>query len=435
MGSRSGGGAPRRPWRQALGGLLTVCALGVGLASAGDSGAQASSVTPVVAFGASPTLGWPNPTTLVGPVVAMARTPDGKGYWLLGADGGVFSFGDARFFGSAAVGGSGPVAGNLPPPMSPSPFTAMAPTPDGQGYWLVDSVGDVGAFGDAGFYGSMQQVPGFGLRGPVVAIEPTPDGKGYWLAGADGGVFSFGDARFFGSVPGLPRSLRPSSPVVALVATPDGQGYWEATAAGDVYSFGDAPFFGSLGRVHLAAPIVAMVPTPDGKGYWLAGADGGVFSFGDARFFGSLGAAPPSRRTPVVAMASSAGGAGYWLATSGRTLPPAALPAVLDRCNFPESGPAIEPATIVLACGDGNAFLGHLDWSTWTVTEAQGSGLFFHNTCQPDCADGTFVASPATVTLSDPVLTGAGFEFSVLEYQSPGSGFSPPPGLIPTNAG
>ena len=37
------------------------------------------------------------------PVVAMASTPDGAGYWLMGADGGVFTYGDAGFFGSAGA--------------------------------------------------------------------------------------------------------------------------------------------------------------------------------------------------------------------------------------------------------------------------------------------------------------------------------------------
>ncbi len=31
----------------------------------------------------------------------MAATPDGHGYWLVAADGGVFAFGDAAFAGSA----------------------------------------------------------------------------------------------------------------------------------------------------------------------------------------------------------------------------------------------------------------------------------------------------------------------------------------------
>ena len=30
-----------------------------------------------------------------------ATTPDGKGYWLVASDGGIFSFGDAPFHGSA----------------------------------------------------------------------------------------------------------------------------------------------------------------------------------------------------------------------------------------------------------------------------------------------------------------------------------------------
>jgi hypothetical protein len=35
----------------------------------------------------------------------MAATADGRGYWMVGSDGGVFSFGDAPFFGS--LGGKG----------------------------------------------------------------------------------------------------------------------------------------------------------------------------------------------------------------------------------------------------------------------------------------------------------------------------------------
>ena len=34
------------------------------------------------------------------PIVGMATTSDGKGYWLVASDGGIFSYGDAKFFGS-----------------------------------------------------------------------------------------------------------------------------------------------------------------------------------------------------------------------------------------------------------------------------------------------------------------------------------------------
>lgn len=36
------------------------------------------------------------------PVVGMAPNPDGRGYWLVAADGGIFTFGDAPFLGTWA---------------------------------------------------------------------------------------------------------------------------------------------------------------------------------------------------------------------------------------------------------------------------------------------------------------------------------------------
>ena len=75
-------------------------------------------------------------------------------------------------------------------------------TPGGRGYWMAKPDGGVFTFGDAGFYGS---AAGVHLDAPVVAMAATPTGHGYWLAAADGGVFSFGDAGFYGSAAGPPR--------------------------------------------------------------------------------------------------------------------------------------------------------------------------------------------------------------------------------------
>jgi len=33
----------------------------------------------------------------------MAATPDGRGYWLVASDGGIFSYGDAPFLGSTGA--------------------------------------------------------------------------------------------------------------------------------------------------------------------------------------------------------------------------------------------------------------------------------------------------------------------------------------------
>jgi hypothetical protein len=183
----------------------------------------------------------------------------------------------------------------------------MAATPDGGGYWLTASDGGVFSFGDAKFYGS---TGGIHLDRPIVGMAATPDGGGYWLTASDGGVFSFGDAKFYGSTGGIHLDR----PIVGMAATPDGGGYWLTASDGGVFSFGDAKFYGSTGGIHLDQPIVGMAATPDGGGYWLTASDGGVFSFGDAKFYGSAGGAPLVR--PMVGIAADRATVGYWLVAS-----------------------------------------------------------------------------------------------------------------------
>ncbi|MDA8398949.1 MAG: hypothetical protein M0008_02700, partial [Actinomycetota bacterium] len=69
--------------------------------------------------------------------------------------------------------------------------------------------GGVFSFGNAKFYGSMGAKP---LNAPIVGIASTPDGAGYWEVASDGGVFSFGNAKFYGSMGAKPLN----KPVVAL---------------------------------------------------------------------------------------------------------------------------------------------------------------------------------------------------------------------------
>ena len=79
------------------------------------------------------------------------------------------------------------------------PVVGMAATPDGRGYWLVASDGGIFAFGDAGFYGSTGNIV---LARPVVGMASASRGQGYWLVASDGGIFAFGDAPFYGSAAG-----------------------------------------------------------------------------------------------------------------------------------------------------------------------------------------------------------------------------------------
>jgi hypothetical protein len=59
------------------------------------------------------------------------------------------------------------------------------------------------------------------------------------------------------------------------------------------------------------------------------------------------------------------------------------------------------PASMLLACADGNASLTGLHWASWRGT-AQATGTFRVNDCTPSCATGGFHRFPAQVTLADP---------------------------------
>ena len=178
----------------------------------------------------------------------------------------------------------------------------MASTPDGRGYWLVASDGGIFSFGDAFFYGSTGSLR---LNQPVVGMSATPSGHGYWLVAADGGVFAFGDAGFLGSVPGV---LQPGQsldkPVVSIITASNGAGYFMVAADGGTFSFGSAPFFGSLGGLPLRHPIVAAASTYVGNGYWFTDDTGLVSNFGYAEYDGS---APSPLNRPIVGMAVGPG--------------------------------------------------------------------------------------------------------------------------------
>jgi hypothetical protein len=231
--------------------------------------------------------------------------PPTHGYWLVGSDGGIFTFGSANFYGST---------GNL---RLQRPVVGITPTHNKGGYWLVASDGGIFAFGNAGFYGS---IPGQGLHpagsglhpalnAPIVGMVPSADGGGYFMVASDGGVFAFGDARFEGSCPGIGGC---AGAAVAVAPDASGNGYWLVTQTGAVYAFGDAPAYGAPGAQ--AAPVTSAVRTADGNGYYVLLANGMVFSYGDAVPRG--GPSGVGGLDPASAIFTDAGGGGYWVATS-----------------------------------------------------------------------------------------------------------------------
>ena len=356
--------APTRLGRvpAALLGLVAVAVAALGASWLAAAPVSASPTPPppnsVVPFG----------TTAVGanavanpnaPIVGMAPTPDGGGYWLVASDGGVFSYGDARFFGS-----TGSLALN-------APIVGMAATHDGAGYWLVARDGGVFSYGDARFFGSAGSLA---LNAPVVGMAATHDGAGYWLVASDGGIFSYGDARFSGSA----GSLALNAPVVGMAPAPGGNGYWLVARDGGIFSYGDATFSGSAGSLALNAPIVGMAASPGG-GYWLVARDGGIFSYGGAPYFGSLGGSPLPG--PVVAMAATPAGAGYWLAVGSEPLAGKVVgidpghdglngsaPAVIDQPVF--NGTGYEPCDTTGTATDGGYTEAQYNFNVATYLEA-----------------------------------------------------------------
>jgi hypothetical protein len=221
-------------------------------------------------------------------------TAGGRGYWTVGSDGAVRTYGSAKFYG--ATKGTGVTR----------PVVDMATTPTGNGYWLADAAGQVYPFGDAKGYGGTEKLA---LHAPVIGIWPTGTGKGYWLLASDGGMFSFGDARFYGSM----GNKKLNAPIIGMAGTPTGKGYWLLGRDGGVFSFGDARFYGSTGNMTLDRPVISMAATKTGQGYWLLGADGGMFSFGDARYRGSLPGSGLCTFPDARAITPTETGNGYWI--------------------------------------------------------------------------------------------------------------------------
>jgi hypothetical protein len=222
----------------------------------------------VAVFGAAACYGSLTGTHLNAPIVGIATDRNTGGYWLVGADGGVFSF-NAPFLGSEAN------------TRLNKPIVDIATDLNSRGYYLVAADGGVFSFGEP-FHESAASLR---LNKPIVgmAVDPAPGidgGTGYWLVAADGGVFSF-DAPFDGSA----GNLRLNAPVVSMSALSDGSGYRLFASDGGVFDY-NAPFYGSAANIRLNRPVIGSSDDSGTDGYWLFASDGGVFNF-NAPFYGS----------------------------------------------------------------------------------------------------------------------------------------------------
>jgi hypothetical protein len=234
--------------------------------------------------------------------VAVVRNPAGSGYWILAANGGVFSYGGAPFEGSAA--GQSYFAGQT--------AVAMAAAPSGTGYWILSASGGVYAYNVASHGAAAGQSYFAGQT--AVSLWVDPAGTGYVILAASGGTYAY-NAPNYGSAAG--QGYFAGQTAVQLVGSHDGKGFYILARSGGVYAYGDAASYGSAaGQSYFAGQrAVAMSVDAPGTGYWILSASGGIYSFGNpgAPFYGSASGQSYFAGRTAASLASTADGGGYWI--------------------------------------------------------------------------------------------------------------------------
>ena len=264
-----------------------------------------------------------------------------RGYWVLDLSGNVYGFGDASYYDSTrfgvvplqssslydSIGQNGP---NWP--YGPNNAIGITAHPDGKGYWVLDIMGHVWAYGSAQLFeggagGETQHVVRWPVRSnrlfaleanAATAISATHTGNGYYVIYGDGTVYAFGDAMYgmdrwpsgaLRSVTWLPKTDVFNWMVASgvslpqqyyymhgrgVAAHPKAHGFWATTGSGEVFSYGAAGNYGSFHNrtynrgmgdqfsLNSHEQIQQIRPTKTGRGYWLVAPWGNVAAFGDA---------------------------------------------------------------------------------------------------------------------------------------------------------
>ncbi|WP_433561026.1 hypothetical protein ACQP1O_25710 [Nocardia sp. CA-151230] len=77
----------------------------------------------------------------------------------------------------------------------------------------------------------------------------------------------------------------------------------------------------------------------------------------------------------------------------------AAAPVVNDCIT---NNADVQPAGMVLACGDGGLSVRDITWSSWGPDTAEGDGTEYRRVCQPSCAAGKTATGTTHITLRNP---------------------------------
>ena len=132
----------------------------------------------------------------------------------------------------------------------------------------------------------------------------------------------------------------------------------------------------------------------------------------------NVGGGTPTGAATGAAIAPSSASSSADSSTSSSptsSVPPASgpVPGVVE-CAVSYDTLYVRPASITLTCGDGQAGVENMTWTTWNASTATGKGDYFEDPCVPNCADGGRETYPVQVMLSGVRTSPYGTYFSEL---------------------
>lgn len=178
-------------------------------------------------------------------------------------------------------------------PAWPSSYDMVA-HPTGGGYWVVDDVGNVYAFGDCRRFYRNADSKNIPLSELVRAINCTPSGQGYWTMQTNGRIIAYGDAEHYGDL--YTAGMRNVTDAWDFAVTSTGNGYWILRRDGTVYTFGDAEYHGNattrsacFNHFHSPQYWGMGIAGKGTDGYWIVDGRGEVTARGSAVHYGDTG--------------------------------------------------------------------------------------------------------------------------------------------------
>ena len=76
-----------------------------------------------------------------------------------------------------------------------------------------------------------------------------------------------------------------------------------------------------------------------------------------------------------------------------------------------------QPTELLEFCADGNCGIQKIKWRTWSGGGADGTGVYFRNDCEPDCASGKFSYTDVALYLDSPIEEKGKVFLTALTYE------------------